>query len=95
MPDEEERAFRCQRLAMRFELAARKDDSRAAEFRELAEQKRREAAEHPEASDLRTQAEGLMGVVIYWEKQSAWAREMAGDFWRRADEHRARHRSDL
>lgn len=78
MPNEEERAFMCERLAAKFDRAAAKDDSRAHEFRLWAVQRLRQAEEHPQAADVRTRAEELMREVAYWAERAAWDREMAG-----------------
>ena len=95
MPNEQERALKCDQLAAKFGRAAEKDDARADEFRRWAVLKLQLAGEHPEAAELRAVAEELIGVVAYWEERSAWSRDMAGRFRRRADEHRARLLSGL
>jgi hypothetical protein len=83
MPDEESGGSKFEHLATRFDRMAERDDARAAEFRRWATQKSREAEEHPQASEVRTCAESLLGVVAYWEERAAWAREMAGKFRQR------------
>ena len=90
MPNEKERALKCEHLAARFDRAAEKDDSSADEFRRRAAHRARVAMEHPAASELRAHAEELLGVVAFWEERAAWDREMAARFRRRAEEHRAR-----
>ncbi|WP_206107727.1 hypothetical protein [Paludisphaera rhizosphaerae] len=95
MPTEEELALKCEHLAAKFECAAEKNDSKADEFSRVAVHRVRVAAEHPEALDLRADAEELMGVVAYWQERAAWDREIASKFRRRAEGHRARLDSDL
>jgi hypothetical protein len=91
MSNEEGRGLRA--LATRFDRVAETDDARAAEFRRWAAQKSLEAEEHPQAFELRACAAGLMEVVAYWEERAAWAREMASQFRRKAEEHVARRMS--
>jgi hypothetical protein len=95
MPDEQARTLKCEELAVRFEHGAEKDDMRATEWRQWASQKRREADEQPEATELRARAEEMMGVVSFWEERAAWSRRMATKFQRRAEEHWMRYRAGL
>ncbi len=73
MWNEEERALKCEHLATRFARAAKENDSTAAEFRRRADQKHREADEHPQVFKLREPAvemmkaqDGLQGGANSW-----------------------------
>ena len=87
MSNEEGRGSRFEQLAARFDRMAEKDDARASEYRLWAAQKSREAEEHPHAPELRACAEGLPGVVAFWEERAAWARKMASGFRQKAEAH--------
>ena len=93
MLNEEDRALKCERLATTFDQVAEQDDSRAAEFHRWADQRFREAEEHPQNPELRTRAIKVMEAVTYWDDRAAWARMMAGRFRRSAEEHWARNLS--
>jgi hypothetical protein len=95
MPNEEARAINCEYLAAKFDQSAERGDAWADELRRWAAHELRLAEEHPGASEVWARAEELLGVVAYWKQRAAWAREMAGRFRRRAQEHRARLLSGL